>query len=287
MKTYLDCMVCFVRQSLEAVRQLTPDEGVHERVMREVLTEAARVDLTVPPPVMGQTIHRVIRKAMDVADPYLEAKRRFSDFAMKLEGRLREKLLESVDPVGFGIRLAIAGNIIDFGVKGGVQEEEVFESINHALEFPIEERLIRQFKAEAGSAGEILYLADNAGEIIFDKLLIEQLPVTKITLAVKERPIINDALMTEAKEAGLTSLVKVISNGTDAPGTVLDQCSKEFIDIFNRADMVISKGQGNYEMLNEVKRPIWFLLKVKCNVLSKHLNLPIGEVVFTKNGKRF
>jgi damage-control phosphatase, subfamily I len=283
-KTYLDCMVCFVRQSLEAVRRLTPDTEVHERVIREGMAEGAKVDLGVPPPVMGQTIHRVIRKAMGVDDPYLEAKRRFSRFAMEREGDLRKRLLKSGDRIGFGIRLAIAGNIIDFGVKGEIEEGEVLESIEHALGFQIEGNLIRRFEAEAQQAREILYLADNAGEIVFDKLLIEQLPMAKITLAVKEGPIINDALMAEAREAGLTSLVKVISNGTDAPGTVLDQCNKEFVDIFNRADMVISKGQGNFEMLNEVKRPIWFLLKVKCEVLAKHLNLPIGEVVFRKNG---
>jgi uncharacterized protein with ATP-grasp and redox domains len=235
--------------------------------------------------VLAGKIHRMIRESLGVSDPYLAEKKTFTKLILKMEPQLRSQIVQSTDPFDYALRLAIAGNIIDFGVKGDLTERDVIESIEHALQADIDPKVIQQFCREIDQARTILYLADNAGEIVFDKLFIEQLSSSKkVTVAVKESPIINDATFEEARESGLTDLanVKIISNGTDIPGTLLHQAPEEFMHLFRTADVVISKGQGNFEMLNESGRPIWFLLKVKCPVLSRYVGLPMGDMILLK-----
>lgn len=282
MKTYLDCMVCFVRQTLEALRMMMDDESLHEKVVKQVLAESASFAMTTPPPVMAQRIHRIIRQQLDNADPYAEAKKRFNEFALEMKDSLADKVKKSPSPWTTAIKLAIAGNIIDFGIHNDLDESRVQQCLAEALKAPLDNTLVDRFIQEATDAKEILYLADNAGEIVFDQLLIQLIGPQKITVAVKGGPIINDATLVDAEETGLTRLVRVISNGIDAPGTVLEQCTPEFLHYFHRADMIISKGQGNYETLSETDHSIWFLLKVKCQVISRHLNLPQGTLALIK-----
>jgi hypothetical protein len=138
------------------------------------------------------------------------------------------------------------------------------------------------FKNAVNNANKVLYLADNAGEIIFDRFLIEQIGVDKITLAVKGSPVINDATIDDAKAAGLTEIVKVIDNGDDAPGTILETCSDEFRQYFENADMIISKGQGNYETLSRINKNIFFILKAKCPVIARDIGCEIGHMILQR-----
>jgi hypothetical protein len=128
-------------------------------------------------------------------------------------------------------------------------------------------------------ARSILYLVDNAGEIVFDRDLLAQLPLGSFTVAVRGRPVLNDATLADAQAVGLTDLGDVIGNGSDAPGTILTDCSAEFRQLFAAADLIIAKGQGNYETLAGANRPIFFLLKIKCDVLSRALGQPRGSLV--------
>jgi uncharacterized protein with ATP-grasp and redox domains len=134
-------------------------------------------------------------------------------------------------------------------------------------------------KDEITEARSILYLADNAGEIVFDRLLIEKMPREKITMAVKGGPIINDALWEDAELVGLTEMVKVVDNGSDAAGTVLDTCSDEFRNLFENAEVIISKGQANYETLNDVEENIFFLLTSKCPVIAHDIGCNLGDMI--------
>jgi uncharacterized protein with ATP-grasp and redox domains len=122
-------------------------------------------------------------------------------------------------------------------------------------------------------------LTDNAGEIVFDRFLIEQLPFDRVTVVVRGFPVINDATIADAETAGLTDIVEVMTNGSDAPGTILDDCSEEFRTRFAEADLIIAKGQGNYETLRECLRPIFFLLRVKCPLVANDLDCPVGSMV--------
>jgi uncharacterized protein with ATP-grasp and redox domains len=287
-RTYFDCIPCFVRQVLDSVRMITDDEQLHEKVLREALQMASEMNLSQSPPAMAQKIHRFIREITGVDDPYLEEKNRFNTLALQLYPKLKQQVEASIDPIETAVRLAIAGNIIDFGVNSAVEPSQVERTIAESLTDPLDTESLEMFKDVISQAKDILYLGDNAGEIIFDRLLIEQLPFEKMTFVVKGEPILNDAVMEDAQIVGLMDIVDVIDNGSDAPGTILDDCSETFRRRFDRSDVVIAKGQGNYETLSDVDKNMFFLVRPKCNVLARHLGCEIGSLVLSGlNHNRF
>jgi uncharacterized protein with ATP-grasp and redox domains len=283
METYFDCIPCLVRQTLDSVRLVTDDEGVQEQVMREALCLACKMDLCQSPPAMAQKIHHMIRKSTGVQDPYLQIKNRFNKMALEMYPELKERIEASADPFETAVRLAIAGNIVDLGVKTGLAESEIEKTIAQSLTDPLNKEALKEFRNTTANAKDILYLGDNAGEIVFDRLLIEQLPMENITFVVKANPVINDATIEDAQIVGLTDIVNVIDNGSDAPGTILENCSQNFRHRFNKADLVIAKGQGNYETLSNVNKDIFFILRAKCPVIARHLGCEICSMVLVKN----
>lgn len=261
---------------------ITSDEAIHERLLREVLRVLGEMNLRQSPPAMAQRIHRLIRELTGQADPYREIKDRFNRLALDIYPQLKVQIEGSDDRLEMAVRLAIAGNVIDMGVNDHLSDKQVHEAIDHALTAPFDAN-VAAFAEVTSSAKTILYLADNAGEIVFDKLLIEQLPLEKVTVAVKGLPIINDATMADAETAGLTELVEVIDNGSDAPGTILDDCSEAFRQRFDEADLVIAKGQGNYETLSDVDKDIFFILKAKCSVIARDLGCQVGSLILRRS----
>jgi len=283
MQIYLDCIPCFVRQALDAARLATDDEQIHEKVVREVLVLANKLDMSQSPPAIGQQMHRLIREMVGQDDPYHGIKRRFNNLALKLYPEMRKQIVSSNNQLETAIRLAIAGNIIDLGVKTSIAESEIEKVIKACLTADFDSQQIQPFQDAIEQAEEILYLADNAGEIVFDRLLIEQLPYEKVTLAVKGKPVINDATMEDAVVAGLPRIIDVIDNGSDAPGTILESCSSAFRSRFSTADLAIAKGQGNYETLSDVNKNIFFILKAKCPVIASDLGCEVGEMILRRN----
>lgn len=258
---------------------LGADTCVRQRVLREVLLRSSEMDLINSPPAMGKVIHDLIQRECQVPDPYREVKERFNRLALALYSDLAKKVKNSPHPLDMAIRLAIAGNIIDFGIHTRLQMSQVHQSIRDALEAPLEPTVFRLFSQAVEEADRILYLGDNAGEIVFDRILIEILPRKKITFAVKGGPIINDALQEDAEFAGLADLVPIIDNGANAPGTILELCSAEFVRKFQEADLVIAKGQGNFETLNDAPKKIFFLLKAKCPVVAEHIGCALNSML--------
>ncbi len=275
MNTSLECVPCIFRQTLDAVRRVSDDPAFSERVVREVAGWIHDADLRQPPPVMAQRLHRLLRGLTGIADPYANAKARDNALALGLLPELREKLAKADDPLLLAVRLAIAGNLIDLGPKSDLSAEEILRSVRQveAASFSGD---IEAFRRAAAAARDILYLADNAGEIVLDRLLIEALGPARVTVAVRGSPVINDATIEDARAAGLYGTVDVVSNGSDVPGTVLEECNAEFQVRFCRADLVIAKGQGNFETLSEAPRDICFLFKVKCPVTAAKIGLPVG-----------
>ena len=286
MNTSLDCLPCIFRQTLDAVRRVSDDPALYERVVREVAGWICTADLRLPPPVMAQRLHRFLRGITGIADPYANVKARDNALALSLLPELREQLDVSPDPLLLAVRLAIAGNLIDLGPKHDLCEEEILRSIRQVLEEPFSGD-VETFRQEADNAEDILYLADNAGEIVLDRLLVEALGPARITVAVRGAPVINDATIDDARAAGIHEIVRVISNGSDAPGTVLEECDVEFRKRFAQADLVISKGQGNFETLSAAPRDICFLFKVKCPVIASNVGLPLGTqaLLWSRAGK--
>ena len=184
MRTYFDCIPCFLRQSLDSVRLITDDERIHEELMRQVLALACKMDLRQSPPAMAQKIHQLIRKLTGVQDPYRRIKDRFNRLALQMYPELKNRVATSADPLETAVRLAIAGNIIDFGVNSDLEESHIEIIIAESLTAPLDMGVLEDFKQAAAQAENILYLGDNAGEIVFDRLLIELLGCKRITLVV-------------------------------------------------------------------------------------------------------
>lgn len=285
MRTYFDCVPCSVRQVLDAVRMITDDEAMHERVLRELLGMWQRMDMRQSPPAMAQQIHRFLRRITGVADPYSEVKGRYNEFALAMYPELRQRVESSPDPFETAVRLSIAGNIIDFGVNSHVAQDVVHEAILRSLTEPLDRDALEALKQAVAQAQDILFLGDNTGEIVFDRLLVERMPREKLTYVVRGAPILNDALRADAEVAGLTDLVEVIDNGSDAPGTILETCSEAFRSRFERADLIIAKGQGNFESMDDTRKDVFFLLKPKCAVLARHLNCELGRLSILRSAK--
>ena len=278
MKTSLDCIPCFVRQALDAARMVSADPVVHERMVREVLLWAGEMSLEEPPVLLGTRIRRRLRELTGVADPYRAAKDHQNQMAQNLLSELRREIEDAPDPLAMAARLAIAGNVIDMGVNGNITEADVRRSIQHALAEPFSGEW-EAFCQAAAMARRILYLADNAGEIVFDRLLIEQLSPARTTLAVRGAPVLNDATLVDARAAGLDQIVEIIDNGSDVAGTLLPECSRGFLERFAEADMIIAKGQGNFETLSNEPRDIFFLFKAKCPVITMDTGMEPGSLV--------
>jgi len=285
-KTSLDCIPCFTRQALDAARMVSDSPAVHEEIVRRVMSMAARMDFSQPPPVVGQKIHRIIRVLTGVDDPYRQVKDRFNRFALELYPGMKRRIACSADRFETAVRLAIAGNVIDLGLKSKVSEAEVERAIEEALAAPLPTESIVGLRESIAQADDILYIADNAGEIVFDRLLIEELLPKRVTVAVRGHAVLNDATRADAEAAGLLDMVEVIDTDSDAPGTVLTDCSDEFLERFARADLVLAKGQGNYETLSDADAEVFFLLKAKCEVIAEDIGCEPGSVVVRRNRGR-
>jgi len=282
MKATLDCIPCFIRQSLDVARMASPDIVLHEQMIRNVLLWMAQMNLEQPPPIMAQHLHRRLREITGVEDPYRIVKSLHYEMALSLLSELKAGIEAASDPLMMAVRLAIAGNIIDMGVNGNFTEIDLRRSIDQALTEPfIGDQ--NEFRQVLSKAHKILYLADNAGEIVFDRLLIEQLLPARVTLAVRGAPVINDATMADARAVGLHEIVEVIDNGSDAPGTILADCSQDFNRRFAEADLILAKGQGNFETLSDENRNIYFLFKAKCPVIAAHVGMPVGTHVLARS----
>jgi uncharacterized protein with ATP-grasp and redox domains len=284
-KTALDCIPCLVRQAIDAVRRLTPNTDVHRRVIREVLQWAGTIDLQQSPPALAQQMHRHLREATDSADPYGPLKALHNQLAWTLLPELEAAVAEASDPLAMAARLAIAGNVIDMGARTDISDCDVREAFQYALSEPFWGDLddFRQVLAEARS---ILYLADNAGEIVFDRLLLAQLSGRHLCVAVRGAPVLNDATLQDARAARLDEMATLIDNGSDAPGTLLDDCSPAFREQYRRADLIIAKGQGNFESLNDMDKNVFFLFKIKCAMVADHVGKPEGTHMLMRSRAR-
>ena len=280
MKTFLDCYPCILRQAIEAMRMVGVAEERQYQVLHQVLGLMAELEPSLPPPYIAGQVHKLLKDETGNDDPYLAAKQNSTAEALALYPMLKQDLAQAVDPLEVAVRLSIAGNIIDFGVH---ERQSLVDTIERVLgqDFAIND--MAAFTKNLSQAGSVLYLADNAGETVFDRILIEELDIP-VSYAVKGGAVINDATLQDAQAAGLHHVAEIISSGSAYPGTVLENCSLEFRQIFDEAEMVIAKGQGNYESLMDVGRPVFFLLQVKCPIIAREIGAPLWSIVLKHGG---
>ena len=251
------------------------DEGQQKKVLECVLDLLKQIGPAVTPPEIGDRVHRLVRDEVGNSDPYKPAKRAATREALALYPRLKTLLADSDDPLETAVRLSIAGNIIDFGPA---QDYDLWGAVERVLGQPFAIDDGAAFCEALSRAGEVLYLADNAGETVFDRLLIEALDAP-VLYAVKGGPILNDATWEDALAAGVEQAAEIVSTGCDAPGTILDRCSERFQALYERAEMVIAKGQANYETLSERGSKVFFLLQTKCPVIARDVGVPVRSIV--------
>lgn len=290
MPSSIDCSLCLLRQALEAARFASADTAVHEKIIRKVMNEVLDLGFQIPPPVIGQKIHRTIREMTDNPDPYLHVKHEFNELMLSRIDHFRDLIRESADPFETAVRLAIAGNTIDFAIRANLAAKDIDDAVEQALKQPINGD-VDELRRTIENANKILYLCDNSGEIVCDRLLIEHLLPKDITACVRGKPVINDATLDDAEQVGLTEIVPVISNGNDGMGTMLEQCSQEFMSVFHEADLIISKGLGNYETLicyDETMLPqrVAFLFKAKCPFIAQLTGTQLGDCVVRIQNER-
>ncbi|RKX58909.1 MAG: hypothetical protein DRP37_07320 [Thermodesulfobacteriota bacterium] len=275
MRTFLDCIPCFMIQALRTGRLVGLSDEKILRLLIDLGGEIKNIKLDDPPPKTAVMVYDLINSYTGKTDPFKTVKKQGTEKALALYPQLKKEISESEDPLGLAIRLAITGNVIDFGISSSYDlESEIQKIMDQSFGRWDEEK----FKKAVARADWILYLGDNTGETVFDRLLIETLAHT-VTYVVREKPIINDATREDALAAGLDKTATIISSGCAAPGTVLDQCTPEFRELFRKAPVIISKGQGNYETLSDSDAPIFFFLKAKCDVVARHLGVIKGDLV--------
>ena len=281
MRVHLDCFPCFLNQSIIALRLGTKDESLQKTILISILEDIQKADISKPPAYTTTFIHRKIRQLLG-RDPFEGIKSEYNQIALRLYPSLKTTIEKSPDPLWTSTRLAIAGNIIDFGIFTSIDIEG---TIRMALDNPLAVDDYNSFRDAILIADKILYLTDNAGEIVFDRLLIETLISLgkKVKAVVKGSPVINDSTMEDAKESGLIRVCEVIDNGSEAVGTILDWTSPAFQKTFKDAQIVISKGQGNFETLIGNEKKMFFLFQSKCNTVSKELGLSTGSMLLKKS----
>ena len=275
MKTYLDCFPCLMRQALRAARIATNDEKKIKTILDEVGMMLKNIPLGCPPPESARLIYHKVKEITGNLDPYKKIKIESTQKALSLYPSLENRLEESKDRLLTAIQIAIAGNVIDFGADWVLDIESETTKV---LEMNFAVCDYNGFKSNLDKAPNVLYIADNSGECVFDRILINEIK-KPVTYVVRGMPIINDATYEDAVQAGIDRVATILSSGTDAPGTVLETCNLEFKNVYKNSEFIISKGQGNYEALSKEKRPIFFLLKTKCNVVSDDIGVRRGDIV--------
>ena len=278
MKARLECYPCFFNQALRTSRIATSNEKRIREILNDVSLYLLDSSFDATPPEISREVYKIIARRTGVEDPYRQIKMECTSKALSLYGQLKKRIESSTDPLLTALRASIAGNVMDFGANSGFDLEEDVESILTQV-FAIDHS--KEFSRSLQSTEKILFLADNAGETVFDRLLIEELG-RPVVYAVREKPIINDAIREDAVKAGISEVAEIISSGSDAAGTVLRLCSEEFLDAFRSADLILSKGQGNYECLSEEDRTIFFLLKAKCSVVARDIGVAEGSIVLLR-----
>ncbi|HOL39879.1 MAG TPA: ARMT1-like domain-containing protein [Dictyoglomaceae bacterium] len=280
MNTKLECFPCFLKQAISALKRINLPEERKMDIMKDISQYISTFNTEESPAYNTYLTFKKIYELANVEDPYYEEKKSYNTIALSFYKVLKNIVESSNNPLYTAIKVAIAGNIIDLGILD-ISKLDLRDYISKIIEMPLKIDHYYYFKNELQKTDNILYLLDNAGEIVFDKILIEELSKEKeVTAVVNEYPIINDALMEDAIEVGLNKSCKLISSGSGTVGKIPEFGSKEFQELFYNSKLIISKGQANYENLEGRGYNIFFLLKAKCELVAQNLEVNFGDLVF-------
>ncbi len=279
---HADCKNCFLEQANKILaKQRVSDDIAEDIISRLQFFIDSHKDNNLMAPEVSCLMHRLIKKVINLDDLYEKEKHYYNNFLLKQEDEIRSVIKKSDDPFRTALLYALAGNIIDLGPR---RSFDVNKALSEAVsENPVIDDSL-MLKDKLNKASTVLYLGDNTGEIVLDKLFIETIDHPDLYFATRGGNVINDITYQDALDVGITKIAKVVPNGYDAPSTLLNRCSSEFREIFDKADIIISKGQGNLEgLINNLNKKIFFLLMVKCNVIAEIIGVEEKSAVVFYN----
>ena len=272
-----ECISCMTKVHLEKCPKDMAEEKKVE-YMQKVLKILAEAPAKYGAPVIVRTIQKLQEEMLGIKLEYAEIKKHYNEIMMQYEDKVLEHMSKSEDPVKTGIQYAMIGNYIDFGARITVTEEQLTELLSTPDRFVIDEKQYRELTIDLENARKLVYLTDNCGEIVMDKLLIGQIkkkyPDLALTVMVRGKEVINDATMEDAKQVGICDFVRVIPNGSDIAGTWIEEISEEAKAVLDGADVIISKGQGNFETLRKCGRNIYYIFLCKCDLFANTFQVP-------------
>ncbi|MBU7012766.1 MAG: DUF89 family protein [Theionarchaea archaeon] len=280
MKTHLDCIPCFLRQALQAARFVTNDEQKQEEVLRAALSALQQCNFCSTPPEIAHKVHFAVMDILGVNDPYQKVKAESNTVVLTMYKDLQKDISTSDDPLDMAVRLSIAGNIMDYGAR---EDFDIFKTIARVKETTFAINHTQKLKQDLDQAETIAYIADNAGEIVFDKLFMETVDSTysrkKWHLYVKSCPMVNDATEKDLRQVAFCEMDNISTGLITIDREYDSRTDPVFLEALKKKDIVISKGQGNYEALSTADLTIYFLLMVKCPVVAEDITADIGDIV--------
>jgi uncharacterized protein with ATP-grasp and redox domains len=282
-----ECKKCMIKSFEKILAEKSADNKIKNELLRRMSDYVYSVNSELKTPEAAREINRMLTEKLDIYDLHKEEKLRSNNIALNHYSRFRELVLKAANPFDAALRLSIAGNIMDYAAcpEFFVNSEQYFDKIIDEVltaEFAIDNS--KELEEDIHNSKTLLFLGDNAGEIVLDRLLLETIGHPNVFYAVRDKPVINDVTAEDAYYTGINTLARIISNGYDAPSTIIEKASGEFLAVYNDADLIISKGQGNFEGLaSNTREDLFFLLIVKCDVIARLLGVKKGDYVVKKN----
>ncbi len=278
MKTYPECFTCIARQAVSAITNNEEDLARQIEVIQKVFRVLAEADRDLSPSEIAGETNRVMRESLGLDDLHQAEKETGHDQAIKIIGKLRKLATQGEDLLEQWLKISAAGNVIDIIHSS---EYDLWDEVQATVSQELHTDDLEAFRQSLNDAPHLLYLADNVGETVFDRVMIENLDLP-VFYAVKSGPVLNDATYEDAIKAGIDQVAEVVETGSWSPGTILSQSTQSFRDLFRNSPLVLSKGQANYETVDGEGDKVFFLLRSKCPVLSERLDVPIGKLVLKR-----
>ncbi|MCR4751681.1 MAG: ARMT1-like domain-containing protein [Eubacterium sp.] len=272
-----DCMTCILKKELEKIPDETPEEQ-RLAYKQKVLRIVGNALPTMSPSEVTRDIHQVQRDMFGMQTDYPAIKSFFNQKMLQYTGQTEKRIREASDPLLRAIQFSMCGNYIDFGIPHAVSEEKLDTIFRESDQIPVREDMLQEIRKELSKARSVVFLHDNCGEIVMDKILIKeirrQFPQCKVISVVRGEVVLNDATAEDAAEIGLAEVAEVLPNGDDVAGTCMERISQECRKALLDADVILAKGQGNFETMRGCGLNIYYLFLCKCELFRKRFSVP-------------
>ncbi len=272
-----ECVKCLIKKFSKDY-PLNTDTEKSEEFTNKVLDIINNATPDKSAPELVEKIENLRFEIFGVKKDFKDIKRHFNALIMSMEDEIENQILSSPSPLETAVKYAMMGNYIDFGAMDKVDEDKLFKFIDDALDIDVPQNEFLRFQNELETSKRVVFVTDNCGEVVFDKLFIKTIlklyPEIDLDIIVRGEDVLNDATMDDAKQIGLDKIARVTGNGTAIAGTCLDRVSKDTRKKIDNADLIIAKGQGNFETLRYCGLNIYYIFMCKCTMFAERFNVP-------------